>query len=65
MGKRTYLAPITKTVHINSENLMLIASPGIDGNYVQLSRLKPRVLTSSRRTRLAAHGRQTIYGMSK
>lgn len=33
MGKRTYLAPVTKTVHINSENLMLIASPGIDGNY--------------------------------
>ena len=33
MEKRTYLAPVTKTVHINSENLMLIASPGIGGNY--------------------------------
>lgn len=33
MEKRTYLAPVTKTVHINSENLMLTASPGIGGDY--------------------------------
>lgn len=33
MKKKTYFTPITKVAHINSENLMLIASPGVGGDY--------------------------------
>lgn len=33
MEKNIYIAPDTEIIHVNSEDIMLVASPGIGGDY--------------------------------